>query len=184
MAKPPTKLSESYANAEAAVTASAKAVAQASRKQLSAILALPPQERFDHLQDPSLTPEDARALTQSLRVVTKPKVHRPIWFKLTHWPRRLSFRFLISPAIIALMVMTAAYAVFVWSRTPQKVTVTQTVAAALLYPDGVRRITYLNPGTGFFLVRSDRNEAVIRPRLPTVAQQEIVVPSSIVEPAN
>jgi hypothetical protein len=78
MAKLTKTLRESYAKAEAAATASARTVAQVSKKKLSALLALPRQERFDHLQDPLLTPADALLLTQSMRSAVKPKVHLPI----------------------------------------------------------------------------------------------------------
>lgn len=182
MAKTSIKLNESYAKAEAAATASAKAVAQASKKQLAAILALSPQERFDHLQDPSLTPEDAKRLTQSLRIVAKPKVHRPGWFELKQWPRRLSFRFLISPAVIAFVAMTAAYAALVWSRTPTKVTVTKTVQVSVWYPDRGWVLGFLDPGMPWSLIRTDGDRAVIRTWAPPSGYQEFEVPASIIKP--
>lgn len=184
MAKPTKTLSANYEKAEAVAAASAEAVAQVSKNKLSAIMALSHRERFDHLRDPLLTPADARALTQSLRTATTPNWTPPVSSRFRRWRPRLSFRFFVSPAMIALMAMTAAYAAFVWARTPQKVTLTRTVAVALLDPDGVRRITHLNPGTVFFLVRNDGNEVVIRPLVSTVVSQEVVVPASIVKPAD
>jgi hypothetical protein len=184
MAKPAHKLTESYEKAEAAANASAKAVAQVSKKKLSKLLALSRQDRFDHLQDPLLTPADVLVLTQSLRSATKPNVRLPHWSKLRRWFRYLNFRFMFSPVMIALVVMTAAYAALVWSRTPKKVTVTETVSIALQYPDRGRVLGFLDPGMPWSLIRTSGDRAIIRVWVPIAGYQEFEIPSSIVKPTN
>ncbi|WP_371420029.1 hypothetical protein [Tardiphaga sp.] len=183
MAKPSKMLNASYEKAEAVATASAEAVAQASKKRLSALLALSRQERFDHLQDPLLTPADVLALTQSLRTATTPKIHQPVLPKLRRWGRRLNFRFLISPAMIALVVMTTAYAALVWSRTPTKVTVTKTVQVSLWYPDRGWVLGFLDPGIPWSLIRTEGDQAIIRSWVPPAGYQEFGIPASIVKQA-
>jgi hypothetical protein len=182
MAPPKTTLIASYEKAEAVANASAKAVALASKTKLSAFLALSRQERFDHLQDPLLTPADALVLTQSIRPATTQKVRRPIVSKLKLWVRRLNFRFLISPAMIVLAVIAAAYAVVVWSRTPKKVMVTEKVSISLWYPDLGWVSGFLDPGIPWSAIRTDGDRAIIRSWVPKYGYQEFEVPASNVKP--
>lgn len=184
MATPLERLVQSYAKAEAALAASALAVERASKKQLSALLALPPQERFDHLHDRSLTPADALALTRSLQAKTKAKARARVSSNMSRSVRRLILRALLSPAIIAMLVMTAVYGSFVWSRTPRAVTVTQPVEVSVRYPDGSLVNGVMNPGKIWWQIRSHGEHAVIRIWMPTTGYQEFEVPASMVQSAS
>ncbi|UEM13944.1 hypothetical protein J4G43_006635 [Bradyrhizobium barranii subsp. barranii] len=173
---------QSYAKAEAAFAASVRAFETASRKRLSALLALPPQERFDHLTDRSLTSADALALTRSVRAETQPKPRKRISPKTIRPPRRRGLRSLSSPAGVAIVAMAAFYGSVVWFRTPHGIMVTQPVQITLRYPDGRLIDGVMNPGKLWWLIRSHDDRAVIRIWMPTIGYQEFELPASIVQP--
>lgn len=175
-------LKKSYAKAEAAFAASVKTFETVSAKRLSALLALPPQERFDHVADRSLTSADALALTRSLRAETQTKPRKRISQKTTRLPRRWGLRSLSSPAGVTLVAMAAFYGSVVWFRTPRGITVTQPVQVTLQYPDGRLIDGAMSPGKLRWLIRSHNDRAVIRIWIPTTGYQEFEVPASIVQP--
>jgi hypothetical protein len=177
-------MKQSYAKAEAALTASVRAFETASTKRLSALLALPPQERFGHLTDRSLTSADALALTRSLRAETQPKPRKRISPKTIRPPRRWGLRSLSSPAGVAIFAMAAFYGAVVWFRTPRGITVTQPVQVTLQYPDGRLIDGVMSPGKLWWLIRSHNERAVIRIWMPTTGYQEFEVPASIVQPVQ
>ncbi|MGY3602754.1 MULTISPECIES: hypothetical protein [unclassified Bradyrhizobium] len=174
-------LEQSYAKAEAALATSVRAVERASKKRLSALLALPPHERFDHLADRSLTSGDALALIRSLRVEAKPKLHNHVSSNKTEPLSRLSMRILTSPATVAILAMTAFYGSVVWFRTPRRVTVTQPVQVTVQYPDGSRVNGVMNPGKTWWRIRSYHDRAIVRIWMPMTRYQEFEVPASIVQ---
>lgn len=182
MAPPMERLKQSYAKAEAAFAASVKAFETASTKRLAALLALPPQERFDHLDDRSLTSADALALTRSLRTGILPKPHKRVSPNTPRPRRRWGLRPLTSPAILAILAMAAFYGSIVWSRTPRGITVTQPVQITLQYPDGRLIDGVMSPGKLWWLSRSHDDRAIIRIWMPTTGYQEFEVPASIVQP--
>jgi hypothetical protein len=175
------RLAQSYAKAEAVLAASARAVERASRKRLSALLVLPPQERFDHLHDRSLTPADARELTRSLQAETRAKARKRVSSNMSRSLRRWSVRTLLSPATIAMLVMAAVYGSVVWLRTPHAVTVTQPIEITVRYPDGSLVNGVMNPGKIWWLIRSHGDHAVIRIWMPITGYQEFEVPASMVQ---
>lgn len=182
MAASMERLKKSYAKAEAAFAASVKTFETVSAKRLSALLALPPQERFDHLADRSLTSADALALTRSLRAETQPR--KRISQKRTRPPRRWGMRSLSSPAGVAIVAMAAFYGSVVWFRTPRGITVTQPVQVTLQYPDGRLIDGVMSPSKLWWLIRSHNDRAVIRIWMPTTGYQEFEVPASIVQPVQ
>lgn len=184
MAASMERLKKSYAKAEAAFAASVKTFETVSAKRLSALLALPPQERFDHLADRSLTSADALALTRSLRAETQPKPRKPISQKTTRPPRRWGMRSLSLPAGVAIVAMAAFYGSVVWLRTPRGITVTQPVQVTLQYPDGRLIDGVMSPGKLWWLIRSHNDRAVIRIWMPTTGYQEFEVPASVVQPVQ
>jgi hypothetical protein len=175
-------LKRSYAKAEAAFAASVRAFETASTKRLSALLAFPPQERFDHLADRSLTSADALALTRSLRTGIQPNPQKRVSPNTTQPPRRWGLRSLTSPAALAMVAMAAFYGSVVWLRTPRGVMVTQPVQITLQYPDGRLIDAVMNPGKIWWLIRSHDDRAVIRIWMPTAGYQEFEVPAPIVQP--
>lgn len=182
MAASMESLKQSYAKAEAAFAASVRAFERSSTKRLSGLLALPPQERFDHLADRSLTSADALALTRSLRAETQPKPRKRISTKATLPPYRWGLSSLSSPAGVAIVAMAAFYGSVVWFRTPSAITVTQPVRVTLQYPDGRLIDGAMKPGKRWWLIRSHNERAVIRIWMPTTGYQEFEVPASIVQP--
>lgn len=176
------RLKKSYAKAEAAFTASVKTFETVSAKRLSALLALPPQERFDHLADRSLTSADALALTRSLRVGIQPKPQKRVSSTTTRARHRWSLKVLTAPAIVAILAMAALYGGLVWVRTPYAVMVARPVQITLQYPDGRLVNAVMNPGKIWWLIRSHDDRAVIRIWMPTTGYQQFEVPASIVQP--
>ncbi|WP_420967116.1 hypothetical protein [Bradyrhizobium sp. B120] len=174
-------LKQNYAKAEAALAASIGAAERFSKKRLSALLALAPQERFDHLADRSLTPADALALTRSLRVETRPRPRKQVSVSMSRSLRRLSMATLMSPASIAILVMAAVYAVVVWLHTPREATVTQPVEVTVQYPDGRLVNGMMSPGKIWWLIRSYGDHAIIRIWMPMTGYQEFDVPASVVQ---
>lgn len=184
MAASMESLKQSYAKAEAAFAASVKAFETASAKRLSALLALPPQERFDHLADRSLTSADALALTRSLRTGIQPKPRKHVSSNTTRPRRRWSLKVLTSPAIVAILAMASLYGGLVWVRTPHAVIVARPVQITLQYPDGRLVNAMMNPGKIWWLIRSHDDRAVVRIWMPTTGYQEFEVPASIVQPVE
>jgi hypothetical protein len=181
MATPLEVLKQRYAEAEAALAASVTAVEGSSKKRLTAVLALPAQERFDHLGDPMLTPADALALTRSLRVVTKPKVLKPARATVLQTLGRWTMLKLKSPVTVVMIAMAVAYVVVLWSRTPRGITISQPVEIALQYPDGRKIPALMNPGKIYWLIQTYGDRAVIRIWMPITGYQEFEVPVTIVQ---
>jgi len=85
---------------------------------------------------------------------------------------------------MALVVMTAAYAALVWSRTPKKVTVTKTVSISLQYPARGQVLGFLDPGKPWSLIRTSGDRAIIRVWVPIAGYQDFEIPAFIVKPTN
>jgi hypothetical protein len=162
-----------YAAARRAADEAAARVAEASTRELNALLRAKPDARFAALADPAsvLTPEDRARLLASLRGQSAPAraISAATASRWAIWRSRLPYRVVPLTLRGTGAVGLIGLGLLAWQRTPE-VWVTpvgrQALPTSWRLPDGGRSDGTLNPGQRYALMRWQGATGVVRLWLP------------------
>jgi len=159
-----TNLDAQYRAAQTRLGAADDAIRRASRDRLAVLMRLSDRERFEHLEDADLAPQDRAELRRSVAVkLTRP---RPPLFRLisTNWlRRRLRPRPLIRVGLrTAAIAPPCIWALMAWLHTGQLAAWDHPLSIVWTLPSGETVPRVLRPGAAVVLVHHRGLRSYIR----------------------
>jgi hypothetical protein len=132
------KLQAQYRAAKARLRAADDDVSRASRDRLVELMKLSERERFAHLEDPALTPQDRSSLRRSVAAAL-PKPRTLLFGRLlpAFFRRRVRWQSILAKIPVAVVVLViGTWAMMSWLNAGERTAFDRTVTLMWTFPSG------------------------------------------------